>query len=434
MNNKKNKKSLGSRILIALIIVIISSSFALSNVQIQDYEPSFYVYEQNSSRLLIEHFESFNSTKFNGGTPNENNYVAGKIVNAFDCDTSLINFGDNYDFTTQDFTLEIWINTTSSTSYANWGQHIVGKHEYGVWGAYALTYNKDSNTGSVTFKSGQASPPGFLWDVTSTVQVNDGEWHHIAVVRDYSDTSTGIKIYIDGVLDIEGTQTQGSCTTTQDFTVCSDAGGDETRFDGSVDELVISNYVKTADEIRADALKYPSNGTSFTKSIIPVNWSTAYDLDEDTITYDLLIDDNDDFSSPEIDISGLSNTNYTTVELNDSTYYWKVRPVADLVNGAYTKVKQFIITNLPPLINWILPNNNNNFVSIYTPLINITQNITFTDDYLNMYNCTIYNSTGHAVWSVQKTVLGNTSYEENSTINTAGWHGYYTENCSVSDI
>jgi len=420
--------------IVYLIFVLIVLTNLVGAVTIQDYEPSFYLYNKSTDRLLIEHFENYNSTLINGGTPNENNYVSGRIGNAFDCNSSSINYGNNFDFTTQDFTIEVWIKTTSSEFNVTWGKHIVGKHENGESGAYVLSYNKNSDSGLINFKASQLSPSQYLWDITSTRTVNDGEWHHVAAVRDYSDTSKGIKIYVDGDLDVEGIQTQGSITNDFDFTICSDNDGDENYFTGQVDEVIITNAVKSAEEIKADALLYPDNGTSFSTSVLSLNWTNATDLDNDLINYTVQISDDSAFSNLIVNQTNVIDNNFTTPTLNSNTYFWRIRPL-NILTGMFSNVKSFIINNLLPIIFWINPNNDINYVPIYRTS-GFTQNISFSDDHLYQYNCTIYSDAAmtNPVWSVQTIIEGNTTYDESSIISTTTWHGAYYENCSVSDI
>jgi hypothetical protein len=74
-------------------------------------------------------------------------------------------------------------------------------------------------------------------------------------------------------------------------------------------------------------LTYPSNGGNITNRTPTVNWTTPNDDDPgDSLTYELLIDNDNDFSSPNVDVSPVTTEYLLTTELDvDTVYYWKVR-------------------------------------------------------------------------------------------------------------
>jgi len=74
------------------------------------------------------------------------------------------------------------------------------------------------------------------------------------------------------------------------------------------------------------ALSSPPDG-SRTKDQTPAfDWTDATDPDGDPVTYDLQVDDDSGFSSPEIDQSGLASSEYTPgSDLSGGAYYWHAR-------------------------------------------------------------------------------------------------------------
>jgi hypothetical protein len=76
--------------------------------------------------------------------------------------------------------------------------------------------------------------------------INDGNWHHIAIVYD---GSKGY-LYVDGVLDVSGNYAAGPLehASTERFTVGMRGGG--YYFNGSIDEVRIYNRALSADEIK----------------------------------------------------------------------------------------------------------------------------------------------------------------------------------------
>lgn len=96
---------------------------------------------------------------------------------------------------TNRFTLEAWVQTTSTT-----GGPIIGASN----GTALGSGNRDrlvylGNDGRVRF----GLYPGTVRSVASTTAVNDGAWHHVVAVLG----NTGQQIYIDGVLEAEDTGT-----------------------------------------------------------------------------------------------------------------------------------------------------------------------------------------------------------------------------------
>ena len=82
---------------------------------------------------------------------------------------------------TGDFTIEMWINTTSTTQYAQ----LIGNENPG----FTLLINNGTSTDGKI-----AIYVGTLVAVTSAGGYNDGKWHHIAVTR----TGTALTIWVDG--------------------------------------------------------------------------------------------------------------------------------------------------------------------------------------------------------------------------------------------
>lgn len=71
----------------------------------------------------------------------------------------------------------------------------------------------------------------------------------------------------------------------------------------------------------------PADGSSQSNDV-DFNWNDTTDPDTgDTVTYHIQVDDDISFSSPEVDVSGLTNSDYTALGLSGGTYYWRVEAV-----------------------------------------------------------------------------------------------------------
>ena len=146
---------------------------------------------------------------------------------------------------TTDFTVTMWIKTTDNAAWAGaqwWNGKGLVDGEVGGGGA-------DWGTALVNgkFVLGVGSTSG---DVTlaSTVNVNDGAWHHLAATR--NNTTGAMQVYVDGVLRGSGTGPIGART----FPPALRIGGLQTGNNflaGSLDDVRLYDRVLGADEIAA---------------------------------------------------------------------------------------------------------------------------------------------------------------------------------------
>ena len=92
--------------------------------------------------------------------------------------------------------------------------------------------------------------PGPKVVFSSEQGVVDGKWHHVLFVADRSDTT---RIYIDGELDAESGETEGTDITTESrmYIGASVRIGEATRryFEGLIDEVGIYDRALTEDEV-----------------------------------------------------------------------------------------------------------------------------------------------------------------------------------------
>jgi|GEM_PF-2445010 len=194
------------------------------------------------------------STGAHDGTQTNNGPIAGKIAGAQDFDGSgdFIQIADNDALsfgnggTDSAFSVSAWIQGDTASA------EIVGKNwlpahggEWDFWihsdGHLGLTLD-DSNRDTI----GQ-----------ETVATVSGSWQHVMATYDGSNTSVGINLYIDGVaqaliLDNDGVY-DGMSNTTAPVTIGTfDGGGTSYDVDGQIDEVRISNIVRSPAWIQAE--------------------------------------------------------------------------------------------------------------------------------------------------------------------------------------
>jgi hypothetical protein len=159
------------------------------------------------------------------------------------------------------FTLESWIKTTDVPP-----DHTI-IIEKGGWetGEYAL--QQWGGTGNVTVQSYDLNP-NYL---TSDIEINDGNWHHVVGIY----TGSALQIWIDGVLNKEVNVTGTRQTTTATLTIGS-RQGTTYFFEGIIDEVRVYNRALSEDEIKA--LYYEGLTNKFNVTFSMLNSGSAHNI------------------------------------------------------------------------------------------------------------------------------------------------------------
>lgn len=143
----------------------------------------------------------------NDGTPNALSYVSGKLG----AQAAQFNGTGSYVLiprsVTDDFTVAMWVKTTDSAGGAG-AQWWAGK---GLVDGEVAGGGADWGTAVVDgkFVIGIGSTGGDA-TLASSVDINDGAWHHVAATR--NNATGAITVYVDGVLRGSGTGPTGSRT------------------------------------------------------------------------------------------------------------------------------------------------------------------------------------------------------------------------------
>jgi hypothetical protein len=84
---------------------------------------------------------------------------------------------------------------------------------------------------------------------TTGITPNDGQWHHILATYDGTTNANGIKLYVDGVLNVQGTagSTGLNAFSSTESTIGATTGGGAWRFEGNIDEVAVWNSDRNAD-------------------------------------------------------------------------------------------------------------------------------------------------------------------------------------------
>ncbi len=198
--------------------------------------PTIYAFEGNAQD---------SSGNGNHGTATAVSYVIGKVgaqAAQFNGTSSYVSIPRSVQ---DDFTVAMWVKTTDTagTAGAQWwnGKDLVDG-EVGGGGA-------DWGTAIVNgkFVLGVGSTGGDT-TLASSVNINDGSWHHVAATR--SNTSGAVAVYVDGVLRGSGTGATGSRTFPPSLRIGSLQTGNN-FFNGTLDDVRLYDRILTASEIAA---------------------------------------------------------------------------------------------------------------------------------------------------------------------------------------
>jgi hypothetical protein len=209
----------------------------------------------------------------NHGTATALSYVAGKVGSQ----AAQLNGTSSYisipRSVTDDFTVALWVKTTDTAGTANaqwWSGKGLVDGEVGGGGA-------DWGTAIVNgkFVIGIGSGSGDT-TVASSVNINDGAWHHLAATRNNS--SGAVAVYVDGVLRGSGTGATGSRTFPANLRIGSLQTGNN-FLNGTLDDVRLYDRILTAGEITALMGTPPAAPTDLVAAIgdatVTLHWSAS---------------------------------------------------------------------------------------------------------------------------------------------------------------
>lgn len=182
------------------------------------------------------------------GTVSGATFTSGQVGQAFTFDgvNDSVTFGSTVgNFGTSDFTIDFWIRTTNTTRT----EGVLGKRE--ICGHHSFWDMRVGSNGTLNVELDQDAGATNYNTQTTSVPINDGVFHLVAVVRE----GATMRIYVDGVLSATGT-TAGvtnlvnTALLTAGTSACT--GQDGTNFfTGQLDELEIFNRALSQCEIQA---------------------------------------------------------------------------------------------------------------------------------------------------------------------------------------
>jgi hypothetical protein len=185
-------------------------------------------------------------------------YVPGPAGQAFQFNggDAKVDFGNSAgNFGTNDFTIAYWMKTDSKNPHeAFLGKRAVCDSIISFWDILiAVTGNSPPGSISLSVDPGGSRAP---FSLASSRPVNDGQWHHVAWVRQSAISgNVTYLVYIDGALDnsqacAEAWDLANSTSLVMGKSVCEGHDGCA-PYSGAVAELQLFSQALSADEILA---------------------------------------------------------------------------------------------------------------------------------------------------------------------------------------
>jgi hypothetical protein len=179
------------------------------------------------------------------GTPTALTYAAGQIgsqAGQFNGTSGNVSIPRSV---TDDFTVMLWVKTTDYGGWAGaqwWAGKGLVDGEVGGGGADWGTALVDGK-----FVLGVGSTGGDT-TLTSSVNINDGAWHHVAATR--NNTTGAMAVYVDGIQRGSGTGATGSRTFSPGLRIGSLQTGNN-FLNGTLDDVRLYDRVLTGSEVAA---------------------------------------------------------------------------------------------------------------------------------------------------------------------------------------
>ncbi|MFC1714792.1 LamG domain-containing protein [Candidatus Poribacteria bacterium] len=170
-------------------------------------------------------------------------WVDGKFGEALDVGGgNFVRVPHSEDLTLQSFTVTAWLQTQVGGAYIG----VISKAHDNPTRNYTLYLRLDSNTASMSI----GNEAGGNWsDKTGITPVNDGDWHHVAIMFD-AETKVG-KVFTDGVQEGQYTVAHDVPQGNADLVFAAwGHGGGNGGYIGLLDEIAIFNVALEEADIK----------------------------------------------------------------------------------------------------------------------------------------------------------------------------------------
>ena len=170
-------------------------------------------------------------------------YGPGQEGQAFQFDGSSYVQSPLVDHDSAGITFDVWINTTQL------GNPVIMDDGGGTTVDSGMDISLGNGVAQVYGSHGVNGQSNFLLSDNASPGINDGHWHHITATWTGDTTANGVKLYVDGILVVQGTALSAIATGTDPLVIGGSGLHAYQRFAGSIDEAAIFNRVLTPQEI-----------------------------------------------------------------------------------------------------------------------------------------------------------------------------------------
>ena len=184
---------------------------------------------------------------------------------AFDGTDDAVNLGNTLgNFGTGDFTVELSIKTTQASQFVMAKRPVCG---------HASFWNLSIGDGQLVVEVDGDYSGGNYAAITTPKPINDGAWHHIALVR----AAAQVTLYIDGV--VAGANTMPATATLHNdaplYLGVNGACGGLANFGGTMDEVRLWSVARSAADIIAFSKKSIAPSTAALTAYYPCDVAAA---------------------------------------------------------------------------------------------------------------------------------------------------------------
>jgi len=185
-----------------------------------------------------------NGLLVNGPGFNSNNL--GSIT--FDASNDHVNLGQNFNFTTEDFTISYWVyfNGFVAGGGPSQGPILIYKGPFQVSGFYdQVPYTTGSTAAGISFLTNNLGSTNIT---TAAYSLSSSTWYNISYTR----SGTSVRIYINGVDSTSSLGTHTITSSTKDFYLMrysNQSGSANLYSNGRLSNVLIYNKQLTANEI-----------------------------------------------------------------------------------------------------------------------------------------------------------------------------------------
>ena len=190
--------------------------------------------------------EDSSGNGYNGTAENGAVTDAGKLCKGGSFDGSNdeidVNDGGDLGFTNNSLTITAWIRTTEQR-----GTIVSKVNQHSPWNGYVFAVGKYAGNDKLGFWIGNGASTQ-KWYLSNGSNVNDGNWHFVAV----SLNGSVLKFYVDGVLDDTKTISGGNLqASTNHFKIGHNPGGGTPNFKGNIDEVKVFDQALSEAQINS---------------------------------------------------------------------------------------------------------------------------------------------------------------------------------------